>query len=209
MIDQESLKNRFSQLWRRLGLAGGDPAFAALAEAYGEKHRAYHDLAHISRCLDHLDSVPGLNPDLKSEAELALWYHDVIYAPLGSDNEEKSAEFLIGAAKSAGLPDTIAQRAAAAIRATAAHESGSNPLADLVCDCDMAVLGASKAEYDLYEANIRREYRLVPASLFRKGRARILADFFGRERIYATDFFHARFDARARSNIARALKALE
>jgi predicted metal-dependent HD superfamily phosphohydrolase len=76
----------------------------------------------------------------------------------------------------------------------------------LFLDCDMAILGAETAAFDAYDRGIAAEYRgVVPGWLFAINRKRFLKGLLGRERIYLSDFFHARLDARARNNLRRAI----
>src|SRR5690606_14949848 len=72
--------------------------------------------------------------------------------------------------------------------------------------CDMASLVAASAALDAYDRGIATEYRgTVPAWLFRLNRRRFLKAVLGRPRIYLSDYFHERYDARARSNLRRAI----
>jgi predicted metal-dependent HD superfamily phosphohydrolase len=62
------------------------------------------------------------------------------------------------------------------------------------------------ATFDAYDRGIAAEYRgKLPAWLFRLNRRRFLKALLARERIFLSDFFHARLDARARSNLRRAV----
>src|SRR3546814_4023827 len=72
----------------------------------------------------------------------------------------------------------------------------------------MAILGAEPAVFDAYDRGIATEYRgTVPAWLFRLNRRRFLKALLGKPRIYLSDFFHERLDARARANLRRAINA--
>ena len=78
--------------------------------------------------------------------------------------------------------------------------------AALFLDCDMAILGAGPAVFDAYDRGIAAEYRgKVPGWLFRLNRRRFLKGLLARERIFLSDFFHARLDAQARINLRRAV----
>ena len=79
--------------WNNLCAAAGvtpTVAFDDLLTHYSEPHRAYHDANHIDECLAEFDSAKSeaLNPN---SVEFAIWFHDVIYNPRATDNEEQSA----------------------------------------------------------------------------------------------------------------------
>ena len=76
------------------GLAGDSPTsrteWAALVAAWSEPHRRYHDLAHLAAVLGLVGELGGTtDPDA---VRLAAWYHDAVYDPERSDNEEISAQ---------------------------------------------------------------------------------------------------------------------
>src|SRR3546814_13564234 len=72
----------------------------------------------------------------------------------------------------------------------------------------MAILGAEPAVFDAYDRGIATEYRgTVPAWLFRLNRRRFLKALLSKPRIYLSDFFHERLDARARANLRPAINA--
>ena len=71
------------------------------------------------------------------------------------------------------------------------------------------MLGAEPAQYDLTAAAIRFEYRHIDEADYRTGRAAVLHGFLDREQLYFTEIGRNRFDASARSNLARELTALE
>jgi predicted metal-dependent HD superfamily phosphohydrolase len=47
---------------------------------------------------------------------------------------------------------------------------------------------------------------VVPGFIFRRKRRQFLKDLLQRERIYLSEFFHARLDAAARANLRRATR---
>src|SRR5215212_1972660 len=82
---------RWQQLWKRLGSRVKlTVQFEQLQAAYSEPHRFYHNAVHILDCLQQFDSVRHL-ATRADEVELAIWYHDIVYNPRASDNEERSA----------------------------------------------------------------------------------------------------------------------
>ena len=199
---------RWREFWRRLGAPGDPlPAYTDLVARYGEKHRAYHTLAHIEHCLQELDSVRTQCIDLNA-AEMALWYHDAIYAPRAKDNEEKSAALAVKAGGRWGLPASFLDRVSALILATRHQVIPDDPDAQRVVDIDLAILGQPAARFAAYEKQIRREYKWAPKFLYDKGRAAILKSVVDRSHIYSSDYFHDRYEAVARVNLSRALEAL-
>jgi predicted metal-dependent HD superfamily phosphohydrolase len=180
---------------------------AEIIARYDEAHRAYHTLTHISNCLGWLDATLALaeRPD---ELALALVYHDVVYDPWRSDNEQLSAQLFREHARVAELPGPARERICTLIVGTATHAATSGDGA-LLNDIDLAVLGAEPAEYEVFEANVQREYAAVARPLFLAGRQRVLRSFLERPAIYATAFFAERLEARARRNLSAALVQLQ
>lgn len=186
---------------------------AELRARHGEPQRAYHGWAHIEALLRWRDEVA----DRLADPAAVLWailFHDAVYDPRASDNEERSAR-LLEAADAPGLAPAVRARAARLVRMTAAHAIPDglppNEAADaaLFLDMDLSILGAPLTAFDAYEAAIRREYAHVPDDAFRSGRAAILRRFLARERIYLSDWGRERFEAAARENVTRSLEALE
>ena len=190
---------------------------ASLEAAYAVPPRAYHDFHHVGEVLRHYDEVaagPGWTQP--REVALAVLYHDAIYEPGRSENEARSAQFAVEQIArwqpEAGID---ARRVAYLIELTARHgqfvpaDFDGDPAPDdvrLFLDCDMAILGAEPAVFDAYDRGIAAEYRgTLPAWLFRLNRRRFLKALLARERIFLSDFFHARLDAQARANLRRAV----
>lgn len=190
-----------------------DAALEALRARYSEAGRHYHSWDHITALLRHFS---------RWEAQFhrpqpvlwALYWHDAIYDAQAKDNEEQSAVLLERDAQG-HLPAEDIAFAAAIVRATTAHkvpgELSSADAADtaLFLDLDLSILGAPVHVYDRYETDIRKEYAFVPEAAFRAGRSAILKGFLARERLYLTDVAHAEWDGPARTNLKRAIAALE
>lgn len=184
-----------------------------LRRRYAEPQRHYHTWAHIEALLEHYRRWvryfhrPG--PVL-----WALYWHDAVYDPHASDNEEQSAQLLEKEAAGHLSPDDIAF-AAAIIRATTTHtvpeglaERASEDLA-LFLDLDLSGFAASDPVFNQMQKDIRAEYAFVPEDRYRAARGGILKGFLGRERLYFTDLAHAEWEAAARVNLARAVRELE
>lgn len=185
----------------------------ALRTRYAEPHRAYHTQAHLDAVLAGVAAArPGLSHP--HAVELATWYHDAVYDPARTDNEECSARLLEGE-----LPGLVAAvqigQAASLVRATADHalppemEPGLRADAAVFLDLDMAVLGADPVSYDAYERGIAAEYIPVHgAERYRAGRAQFLRGMLARPRLFHTEAAHVALDPAARDNMRRAIAEL-
>lgn len=187
------------------------PLVADLRKRHGEAPRHYHDWTHVEALLGHLATVRELVHD-SSAVLYAILFHDAVYDPKAKDNERQSAALLL----LAQLPLDPASLALAKrmIEATEGHFL-PNDLAGfdrddcaLFLDMDLGILGADAERFDIYEAQIRREYAHVPDDAFRQARAAVLRHFSERETLYFSDWGRDRFEASARANIARSLAAL-
>lgn len=199
---------RFAAAWRGVGATGDCAAVAAkLLAAYAEPHRAYHTQTHVDACLDLLDDVRDL-ARRPHEVAIALWYHDAVYATRGSRNEERSASRAVGDLRAGGAPAQVAGRVEAMILATRHAAEPVDPDARLLVDIDLAILGADAEAFRAFDEAVRVEYRWVPWFLYRKRRADVLESFVARPAIYLTPALRARFEARARANLAAAIARL-
>jgi predicted metal-dependent HD superfamily phosphohydrolase len=200
-------KVRWQKLMDALGVAENLPTHDALAAAYAEKHRRYHTARHIDDCLNKLESARHL-AQAPAEIEIALWFHDAIYDPYKSANEEKSADWACVFLAGNGVDPAQVERIRDLILATRHQAIAVDPDAQLLVDVDLSILGANETDYAEFEKNVRGEYKWVPAMLFRKKRAEILQSFLDRPQIYSTSFFSDRYEQTARANLAAAIAAL-
>ena len=76
------------------------------------------------------------------------------------------------------------------------------------CDADLGILGASRADYDAYAAQIRAEYSRYPDDLYIPGRAAVLRKLLDQPALFKTAAFRERWEGGARTNIARELTQL-
>ena len=214
------LHDRWLRLWQHLGAtADAAPDAAPLLDElllrYAEPQRAYHTLHHIRACLADLDrlatasaAAPTTAPAPPEAAllELAIWYHDAVYDPRARDNEEQSAALALRAAHAMRLPDAQARRLADLILCTKTHDArGSDPLAALLLDIDLAILGAAPDDFARYDHDVRREYAWVPGFVYRWKRRRVLRQFLSRVPLYRTPLFQSLYEEPARRNLRGAL----
>lgn len=201
--------NRWNKFWARLGLIGnGQSEYVEfIVKNYSHKDRHYHNLTHIQSCLEDFEQVMNL-PEHPKAVESGIWFHDSIYDPKRTDNEEKSAGIAYGFLIIQGLPREFADRVYDLILASKHRDPPKNLDEKIITDIDLAILGKPELEFDLYEANIRNEYIHVPEDIFKEKRSELLKMFLSRPSIYSADFFKNKYEEQARINLERSLKNL-
>lgn len=205
--ENSELRARFRRAALEAGAKGScDEVFFELVARYGEPHRRYHTLAHVGACLVWLDWFSGsaAHPE---EVELALWFHDSVYALGDAANERRSAELARTRLHALGVHTEAVDRIVSHVEATARHEANGGDAA-LVVDLDLAVLGARRRDFDAFERQIRLEYAHVPDVVYRAARRRVLEDFLRRKQIYRMAPLCAEFEASARANLTRRIRGL-
>ena len=201
-------RTRWLELWQRLGAQGsGHSILAHLDAAYAEPGRAYHNTDHIRDCLAQFDSARTIaqRPD---EVEAALWFHDAVYVPGGSDNEDRSASLAEAALMACGVALEVVGRIAQMVLATRHLTMSNDHDVQLICDVDLSILGREPPVFDEFEQRIREEYDWVPEPVYRTSRAEILTGFLRRRAIYQTASFRDRYETQARSNLQRLVAQL-
>ena len=198
------------RLWESLGAQTVPQGLLnQLISAYSEGHRRYHTLLHLRECFAHFDAGRALARQPEA-VELALWFHDAVYDPRRSDNEERSADWAHASLLAAGCTAETADRVRSLVLATrhGGEPPAADPDTDLLLDVDLAILGSAPARYDDYTREVRAEYAHVAESSFRARRADVLQTFLDRARVYRTEAFHAALEGRARENLQRELAQL-
>jgi predicted metal-dependent HD superfamily phosphohydrolase len=200
-------RERWAATWQGLNLEPPEDAYEDLSARYSESHRAYHTLHHLFECFTQFDRARSL-AERPFEVEIALWFHDVIYDPQGTDSEDRSAAVAAQALAGAGAFTDQQQRVCDLILAT--KHTSSKPAGDeaLLLDTDLSILGAPRPRFVEYESQVRQEYSWVPDEMFRKARAAILTRFLERPRIYSTDVFADFLEEPARANLRFSLASL-
>jgi predicted metal-dependent HD superfamily phosphohydrolase len=175
-----------------------------LAAAYAAPTRHYHNLAHIEDCLAALARVDGLSAREREILSEAIWWHDVVYDPTRSDNEELSARLAEQHVRA-----DLGQEVGRLIRLTKTHDvQVDDRLGAILISIDLSILGAEPARYDAYAAAVRQEFIHVSDADYRAGRAKVLRHFASRPVIYPNAGFAATYDRQARDNLVRELAAL-
>lgn len=198
------LGKSWDQAWRNLGLQPEAGLMERLINAWSEPHRRYHAIQHLKECLAHFESVANLAVH-PGEVELALWFHDAIYDLKAKDNEQRSAEWAVHELAHRGAGNEQLRRVRGLIMATCHTATPADHDEQMLVDIDLSILGAGPSRFAEYDAQIKAEYNWVPDLVYRAKRREVLAGFLERAVIYNTDYFRARLEQQARTNLQAAI----
>lgn len=190
--------------------AGRDPAPYAdrLLAAWAEPQRKYHTTAHLADVLARIDVLAPHAAD-PAAVELAAWFHDAVYRPDRSENEERSAALAERALPELGIDGALTAEVARLVRLTVTHDPAPGDAnGEALCDADLAVLAGAPDAYAAYAAAVRAEYGFVPDDAFRAGRAAVLRQLLELPRLFRTPYGTAHWEAPARANLAAELAQL-
>lgn len=183
-----------------------DKLWGEISLNYSSTSRYYHNIEHINRMLDSYDRWQNLLVK-KEIVLLAIIYHDVIYEPQRNDNEEQSALFAKKQLSKTGFTSSFIEECGKYIVATKAHEAdGADSDLNYLLDFDLEILGSPWGDYKNYTEQIRKEYKMYPDFLYKKGRIKVLKHFLGLKSIYKTEDFVNQNEIKARENIEKELK---
>lgn len=187
---------------------GGTPDAGDLMERYAEPHRSYHNTFHVVcvvRDSSALADAFAFTTEERAILALAACAHDVVYDSKPGDDERASAAW--ARERLAGLEEAHIARVESLVLATITHSS-DDPLAHVLLDADLAILGSEPEHYDRYSAAVRQEYSQYDDATWRAGRAKVLTTLLHREDLYVTEPARRLWDGAARSNLARELQSL-
>ena len=174
-----------------------------LYAGYRRPNRHFHNLEHITDCFMELNEAiaAGVHIDNEEALRFAIWFHDYIYEGTLTTNEELSAKAAYETALREGYDETFARLVERLVLVTKHTDKYLPETNDeqLICDIDLSSLAAE--DFSAKTELIREEYKHVPEELFRSERKKILATFNQRPRIYRTQYFHDKHDAKARENL--------
>ncbi|MDO0913912.1 HD domain-containing protein [Streptomyces sp. DT2A-34] len=212
MADLDTLRARFARALdaTRAPATTPDPTPYAdnLLTRWQEPQRHYHTLTHLTAVLDHIDELAD-HADDPDVVRLAAWFHDAVYLPDRSENEERSARLAERALPEAGVPAERTAEVARLVRLTTTHAPAPDDRdGQVLCDADLAILAAPPSGYAAYTAAVREEYHFVPNDAFREGRAAILRQLLALPDLFSTPYGKEKWEATARYNLSSELEML-
>ena len=208
--------------WGRLqDLLDAAPLDAAakdrLVQEMSRPERLYHGVAHIEglwRLHRQYAEPAGLaGPEADRLVACAIAWHDSVYDPGRSDNEERSAEGWLGASAGAPMAEADRQWVAETIRATSNHLAYEPPAGTAetfrerlrlwVLDLDLTPLGRSPEVFDRNTRLLRRESGAKSLAAWRAAMMGFRQRILDAPQIYRTPELAAIYEAAARRNLQR------
>ena len=178
-----------------------------IEKKYNSHKRYYHTLSHLEALLDQLDGCKQLIAD-RDTLLFSVFYHDIVYNVLKSDNEERSADLAAKRLSATEFPVHKINACREQIVATKNHLVSNNEDTNLLTDADLSVLGQPSDVYEQYCRQIRKEYSIFPDLVYKPGRKKVLIHFLNMEKIFKTSFFYDKYELRARENLEAELTGL-
>ncbi|KUH37472.1 hypothetical protein ATE80_17855 [Streptomyces kanasensis] len=190
------------------GLPDSEPYLRDLLGRWAEPQRRYHTTDHLLAVLRRVDELAG-HADDPAAVELAAWFHDAVYLPDRSTNEERSARLAERALPELGVDAHRTAEVSRLVLLTVTHDPAPGDRdGEVLCDADLAVLAGGPEAYAAYAAAVREEYGFVPDDAFRAGRAAVLRRLLDLPRLFRTPYGTSRWEAAARRNLATELELL-
>jgi len=167
-----------------------------------EPHRVYHGWEHIHSMLKEMDELhPSLVRD-PIRLRSGILFHDIVCIPGAKDNEEKSSQLAspFYRAKDIGVVESLIM----ATKHVLPFEHFGDDR-DLICDLDLASLGAGRDVFMQNRMKIAQEYRgyCTPIEFDIGTRTFFLymlrqAEYGG---IFRTEWFRSRYENNAKENM--------
>lgn len=173
-----------------------------IEQIYSVKKRHYHTLSHLENIFSEISALKEKIEDWNGVV-FAIVYHDAVYNVLKRDNEEKSAVFAEERLKFINAPQQLIERCKEHIRATKSHRESADPDTNIFTDADLSILGKDWETYLEYCKQVRKEYSFYPDMMYNPGRKNAMEHFLQMERIFKTDAFFEKYEARAKQNLQR------
>lgn len=174
---------------------------------YCDAGRYYHNLNHLEAIIRELSDVKDSIPHWDT-AMFSVFYHDIVYNALRSDNEAQSADKAQLRLQEIGFPKDQTTQCVLQILATKGHNPGDDITTQLFIDADLAILGKPTQAYTEYSENLRKEFFIYTDKEYKAGRKKILKHFLAMDRIFKTEHFYNKYEKQARKNIESELSLL-
>lgn len=181
--------------------------YAIITTMYNSNVRYYHTLEHIESMLIQASNMYNL---IEKNIELlyAIFFHDIIYNPMCSNNEKASAVLATELAASLGADSEFCSTVYDLIIATE-HNGNCIETNDAKVIADIDLLGFSDP-WEIYTARtnlLRKEYAHFSDATFYANRLKFLQQLITRPSIYMKVAIQEKFEEKAWDNIKRDILA--
>lgn len=191
---------------------------AVIKKKHEEEHRRYHTWEHIIEMLNFLfehAAETNMSDDELATLGGAILFHDSIYSidPVYyRDNEVRSANLAKEFLEKYHVRKHFVDAIYGLIYSTA-HGNRvkieNDPLALLLHDSDLAVLGSIQKRYKLYVSDIMDELGITANKDFQEKRVKLLTGFRKDKNLYRTEAGKERFAENAKKNLSAEIRALK
>lgn len=183
-----------------------EKGFRFVLKKYREWGRFYHNETHL-RELFGLFEVHFQQLKHPENIAISIFFHDIVYNVLSKQNESKSAEM---ANIWLDKLELVYPNVYDYILATKNHCNDKEDTdLDFFLDFDLAVLGKSDEAYRNYFLATRKEYRIFPTFLYKKGRIQVLKHLLASKYLYKTPTFRDSYEEQARKNMEAEIRFWE
>ena len=139
---------------------------------WNESHRAYHTLNHLNDLIDQINENKSKFSQSQYEKLLITsLFHDCVYDPMASDNEEKSAEFFLECSVDKTNEDI--QEINQMILDTKTHQSNTM-LSESFNNYDMNIVERDFEQLLEWEEGIHEEFKGYGDEMYKMGRLKFL-----------------------------------
>lgn len=143
-----------------------------LLSMWNESHRHYHNLDHLNDLIDQVNENKGKFSEKEYEKlMLAALFHDCVYDPMSSTNEEDSANFLMDCVSDKSNTDILEVKQM--ILDTKYHNSITN-LSESFNKFDMNIVERDFDQLLEWEKGISEEYSIYTKEEYKSGRLKFL-----------------------------------
>lgn len=139
---------------------------------WNESHRHYHSLDHLNDLINQINEGKSNFSEKEYEKLLiASIFHDIVYDPMKSDNEEKSAEFFMNCCVEKSNPDILDVNQM--ILDTKTHKANTK-LSESFNNYDMNIVERDFDQLLGWEKGIYEEYKGHGKEAYKSGRIKFL-----------------------------------
>uniref|UniRef100_A0A5S6Q795 NR LBD domain-containing protein n=1 Tax=Trichuris muris TaxID=70415 RepID=A0A5S6Q795_TRIMR len=198
----DDLKKRWDSLNARATEEVKNAWWKRILESYTAPSRHYHDIQSLHRMFLLYDRCKDFLANRYALA-MAIFFHNICYDAKSISNEHESAlEFEKYSGETVvdepeRIIDLIERRAA----------FGQDQLevgdAEYFSDLQLAILGSSEEEYEVYKRNLRLECCHLNDDAYRAQRLKLLKALLLIPNIFRTNFFRDLFEKQSRENVQK------